>query len=558
MTSLYQYTPLDSYRGIRVLELLPNGFRNPHIQCRIRNTNIEAARGTFFAISYTWGSSEPCRTIYCDESNTRLEISLNCYNVLRHVRHQHFARTLWIDAICINQGDIPERSSQVKIMGDIYNAAGHTVVFLGDSTPGSEILFRHLARTDQHISFGYDAQRLCKPRQNIVNELEHLLKRPWFSRIWVVQEAMRSLHITFMCGHDVATFKALMSCLYRYQQNKRAFNRFPAPLEFCDSHYKYLLSEEELTPVQRLYLLMAGAESCESTEVKDRIFALTPLIANRPPRLEKLIDYNRTVNDLFYNFSRLLLSECGLAILWMIRQPRSKKDHFEDRLPSWVPDWGKTKERAYDIGQMSFFFFACRKKYQIMRDFDVDHTRRLLFVTGSRYGSIREVSPVIWIDQEDVQIKIKAVDAWVTKFRSMKNGTKLRYWPDSIMQAFQYLEDEDIANLLRSGAGGGEFVIDDEIASNIAVECNGTRIFITSGGALGRCPKEAQKGDLVVLVNGALEPCILREKNDKWVIVTGYCVLLEIIQHYIRVNGFEGPWLFTMAKYWGQERFAIC
>ncbi|KAI0555795.1 heterokaryon incompatibility protein-domain-containing protein [Xylaria curta] len=144
MITLYQYTSLNSHNSIRLLELAPEDIRVPHIQCRIIKTNIEAARGKFLAISYTWGEEEPRKTIYCDGNNTQLKISLNCYNMLHHLRHQHFTRTLWIDAICINQGDKLERSSQVKIMGDISHAAGHTVVFLGDSTPGSRILFRHL------------------------------------------------------------------------------------------------------------------------------------------------------------------------------------------------------------------------------------------------------------------------------------------------------------------------------------------------------------------------------------------------------------------------------
>lgn len=40
-------------------------------------------------------------------------------------------RVLWIDAICINQADMQERSRQVTMMGDIYTLTAQNLVFLG-------------------------------------------------------------------------------------------------------------------------------------------------------------------------------------------------------------------------------------------------------------------------------------------------------------------------------------------------------------------------------------------------------------------------------------------
>jgi len=49
----------------------------------------------------------------------------------------YFSRTnmrgedLWVDAICINQSDENERSSQVNLMSTIYRAARRVLVWLG-------------------------------------------------------------------------------------------------------------------------------------------------------------------------------------------------------------------------------------------------------------------------------------------------------------------------------------------------------------------------------------------------------------------------------------------
>lgn len=51
---------------------------------------------------------------------------------------------LWIDAICINQADLEERSAQVRIMPRIYSNADCVIVWLGDD---SQMLLRLLKHT---------------------------------------------------------------------------------------------------------------------------------------------------------------------------------------------------------------------------------------------------------------------------------------------------------------------------------------------------------------------------------------------------------------------------
>jgi hypothetical protein len=50
-------------------------------------------------------------------------------------RDEAQTHTWWIDAICINQASLPERSSQVAMMRSIYSTAFQTLIYLGPSTP---------------------------------------------------------------------------------------------------------------------------------------------------------------------------------------------------------------------------------------------------------------------------------------------------------------------------------------------------------------------------------------------------------------------------------------
>jgi hypothetical protein len=56
-----------------------------------------------------------------------------CVAMLRYARRPRLIRTLWVDAICINQLDAPEKATQILI-SIIYSEALRVVAFLGENT----------------------------------------------------------------------------------------------------------------------------------------------------------------------------------------------------------------------------------------------------------------------------------------------------------------------------------------------------------------------------------------------------------------------------------------
>ena len=50
-------------------------------------------------------------------------MTANAYNVLRDLSSYLLSRLLWIDSICIDQDNIPEKTAQVKLIGQIYSRA---------------------------------------------------------------------------------------------------------------------------------------------------------------------------------------------------------------------------------------------------------------------------------------------------------------------------------------------------------------------------------------------------------------------------------------------------
>lgn len=85
---------------------------------------------TYEALSYQWGDVEK-KPRAISVNGQKLWITANLWQALIYLRRVGQSRTLWIDAICINQNDVDERSHQVAMMAEIYTNASKVVSWLG-------------------------------------------------------------------------------------------------------------------------------------------------------------------------------------------------------------------------------------------------------------------------------------------------------------------------------------------------------------------------------------------------------------------------------------------
>ena len=187
---------------------------------RIRLLHIEAGSGdqpilcwlsrevlaelpSYEALSYTWGEPEKNRVIICDGSP--LGVSQNLYETLKYLRKSDQERSVWIDAICIRQEDEEEKTQQVRIMKEIYKRAAHVVIWLGQEAPEDKVAFDLLYRFEEawdkfgeNLDFGpyqfafYD-YNLPDIHAKDWWALVKFFQKPWFSRIWILQEVKISL-----------------------------------------------------------------------------------------------------------------------------------------------------------------------------------------------------------------------------------------------------------------------------------------------------------------------------------------------------------------------------
>ncbi|KAK7999231.1 hypothetical protein PG991_014906 [Apiospora marii] len=130
----FQYQPLGSARSTRLITLFPApaSQRDSEIIIELSECALESTI-EYEALSYTWGDQQPSRDITCN--GAMLRVTENVHLALRRLRSdQGQQRTLWIDALSINQQDEAEKTAQVSEMGLIYTRAKRVNVWLGYPT----------------------------------------------------------------------------------------------------------------------------------------------------------------------------------------------------------------------------------------------------------------------------------------------------------------------------------------------------------------------------------------------------------------------------------------
>ncbi|KAK0745587.1 heterokaryon incompatibility, partial [Schizothecium vesticola] len=169
---------------IRLIELLPGRSPDP-IRCNLQATPL-ARSVKYECLSYCWGDTKNVVIILCN--GVSLPVTANLMGALQALRQEDKPRRVWVDAICINQGSIPERNQQVAVMRDIYRNATRTVVWLGyeadDSNAALAIVPDLLTVRNTFGHRGDSSTPVEQARQAFLT----LLQRPWFSRVWIVQE----------------------------------------------------------------------------------------------------------------------------------------------------------------------------------------------------------------------------------------------------------------------------------------------------------------------------------------------------------------------------------
>ena len=199
----FQYPPLGAPTHIRVLDILP-GNANSEIHFRLREKRLGDG-DVYHAISYAWGPLVFTHKIY--SATGFIQVTENLWEALRRYRKTDDMMTLWVDAVCVDQANVQERSQQIVLMRSIYSESKRVLVWLGLESPSDRSAFAFITRTVDYVKE--------KGRPNtgaMIDEIwatttdkdqvavTDLFAKSWFRRAWTFQEIVCAVEATLTSG----------------------------------------------------------------------------------------------------------------------------------------------------------------------------------------------------------------------------------------------------------------------------------------------------------------------------------------------------------------------
>lgn len=310
MAQAFTYSPLDpSSKCIRLLELLPSG-PSETVRCKLHVVDRTCCP-SYVALSYTWGSPQNRQPIDLDDME--FHVQENLWNFLSTMNLCRRWQLFWIDAICIDQSSISERNHQVNMMRDIYAGAELTVVWLGQATDSSDLAIRYIANP------GLPAQ---ETRSALEEALQSLLEKPYWSRIWIVQELMLAKDVMFYCGtksfgwHQLASLRQKIKTHVVHHDSLGISKCTGSVMIAQKMLWDNLPPNDQHLPLSDL-LMTYGRH--KSSDIRDKVYALLGLASENSVQA----NYNLSVEDIYIEVLEAICKE---------RNPRYQLSTIENTL----------------------------------------------------------------------------------------------------------------------------------------------------------------------------------------------------------------------------------
>lgn len=280
-------------------------------------------------------------------------------------------------------------------MGDIYSTAQHTIIFLGLSSPQCDFVLQSIATGSQppvqsEESLGISSQEIPTRQFETIVE-DEILSRPWFTRVWILQELVLSQDPWLQCGRSRVRWQmfyrtVLLSehCSWRPDSLRvltHMSERWIRAGRDRESHSEKLNEE---APGKDLLELVCARGGCNLSDPRDMIYAHLGLVGAGTRNMVP-IDYEKTVAQLYTSMSELYVQWIGI---WNILQFAGVEPELRDpSLPSWVVDWSLSEPRWADSYDSSSSFTQHSLR---LHSLAVPH---VLAVCGGSCGPIDSIIP---------------------------------------------------------------------------------------------------------------------------------------------------------------------
>jgi hypothetical protein len=520
--SRYRYLPIDSAADqIRLVTLLPSPTFDADVQIRLDTGVIsDDIIPEYEALSYVWGPPKNPKNIYIDGSTIAVTRALA--EALPYLRYKVQPRTLWIDAICVNQEDLEERGGQVEKMAALYTCAKRVIVWLGPESTDSDLGLQTMESLSTKISFDIEKDLAYPPIQTgvpwtaqdpiipydeqAIKAVISLLKRPWFERLWIVQEIrLANNKAIIQAGHKSILWANFISSSY-YLRSKFQGDKGDGILssEFL-KHYLHVqpLGLGKPQVFEDLQRLTWDIRNTKCTDPRDRVYGILSMV-HKSSAVELRPDYTKSVGEVYQEVVLHILERSkNLRILARCEMAEDEEDF--SRIPSWAPN------------------FAVPSRYQLALRYmsaagdSLAHARYLgdgvLGVTGVRVTTVASI--YYWLPPKGRYPTFPEGRKALDNILNWREGESFQGLDQSTQRYIRYFQP------LTAGRA----------------------FFITDDGNVGLAPVSVRIGDIIVVLIGVDSPMVFRDAGNGVLRVVGEAYLDGFTTGEALLGNLEDGWV---------------
>lgn len=336
MTTLL-YKPLPGADSIRLVQIA--SVKHASMICLSLVDARLSDSPVYEALSYTWGNPGDEQPVLVN--GHQISIRGNLHAALAGIREAKGQMLLWVDALCISQTDLKEKSQQVGMIGRIFREAQQTLVWLGPATDEIPLLF---SKAQQFPPDSYIYHEPLPKATDLFSRselsllqtaMEHCHSVRYWSRAWIVQECILPRRLTVFCGPHNMTWHQFFTIhrLLRHEAGLTPLSYSGGdmariyPIAFSGGYVDREITMFDQLAGQREHLqgkrrtlgetLRHFSWNRDSLDPRDLIFAFMELLLEsqdgHPAQLR--VDYSMPMPELYFKAMHAFLSNDDALVL---------------------------------------------------------------------------------------------------------------------------------------------------------------------------------------------------------------------------------------------------
>jgi hypothetical protein len=486
---------------------------------------------------------------------------------------------IWVDAICIDQQNNAEKSSQLLRIKEVYRCARQTTVWLGDELPESTALcVSFLSRNIRVDEDGFLVDML-EANTNLLRTInvpeyeptwramrDDLFLSPWWNRMWVIQEVAVAQRVFMLRGKHAFSWALLERAALAAQvfQCHAFFSNTPEekarrgpylPNARAKANYRWRLSMPLDAPGVKLSALelpilelMVNNISCEASDHRDMIYSLLGLatdLRSSPVASDDLTfacRYDRPTEEVYTDFVKVHIRTHNCLDILSFSKNDPPKRH--QSLASWVPDWSNLRDSSThelvplrpNADDLDRYVYHASGDTQPVFDFLPGN---MLRVSGVRVDTVIKCGDAI-VDPDDDDAFMQIYFSWMALVLggSQAEDAQERYvsgegtkWAafHRTITADHNLEGRRVSATERFDYVFSPFrsSVDDEESRTLRnkayrtvnLRCRRRSFVVSTTGYFALAPQDVRVGDVIFVLLGCNVPLILRLVGESWILV---------------------------------------